>query len=208
MMSTAQVLALGGVMLVGSMSPGPDFVIVTRNAAVSGRRVGVASAVGIALGVFVWSMVTAVGVAGVLAASAVTFTVLKLIGAGYLAVLGLRALLAARRGDYPVEMPELKSHGTVHAFRQGLLCNLLNPKVAVFFIALLPQFLPAEPSTLDTLESGIVTATVCLAWFSLLAVGVGALRHVLDRRSVRRAIDATMGTFMVALGIRIAVQSN
>lgn len=208
MMSTAQVLALSGVMLVGAMSPGPDFVIVTRNAAMSGRRVGVASAVGIALGVFVWSVVTAVGVAGLLAASAVTFTVLELIGAGYLAILGLRALLAARRGNYPVEMPELKSNGTVQAFRQGLLCNLLNPKVAVFFIALLPQFLPARPTTLDTLELGIVTATVCLAWFTLLAVGVGALRHVLNRQRVRRAIDATMGTFMVALGIRIAVQSN
>ncbi|WP_433204254.1 LysE family translocator [Nocardia sp. CA-107356] len=208
MMSTAQVLALSGVMLVGAMSPGPDFVIVTRNAAVSGRRAGVASAIGIALGVFVWSVVTAIGVAGLLAASAVTFTVLKLIGAGYLAVLGLRALLAARRGNYPVQIPELKSHGTVHAFRQGLLCNLLNPKVAVFFLALLPQFLPAQPSTIDTLELGVVTTTVCLAWFTLLAVGVGALRHVLNRQRVRRAIDATMGTFMVALGIRIAVQGN
>jgi len=64
------------------------------------------------------------------------------------------------------------------------------------------------PSALDTLESGVVTTSVCLAWFALLAVGVGALRHVLDRQRVRRAIDATMGTFMVALGIRIAVQSN
>src|SRR5262245_20801019 len=141
-MSTTQVLALSGVILLGAMSPGPDFVIVTRSAALSGRRAGMACAAGIGAGVFVWSAVTAAGVAGLLAASAVAFTVVKLAGAAYLMLLGIRALLAARRGEYSesgAARPNLTSPW--RAFRQGLLTNLLNPKVAVFFIALVPQFL-------------------------------------------------------------------
>src|ERR671930_1061406 len=100
MVSTGQVLALSGVILLGAMAPGPDFVIVTRSAALSGRRAGMACAAGIGAGVFAWSAVTAAGVAGLLAASAVAFTIVKLAGAAYLMLLGIRALLAARRGEY------------------------------------------------------------------------------------------------------------
>ncbi|MBL1076635.1 LysE family translocator [Nocardia sp. 2] len=191
------------------MSPGPDFVIVVRNAAISGRRAGIACAAGIALGVFGWAVVTAIGVAGLLAASAMAYTVVKLVGAGYLAYLGVRALLAARRGDYAdAEALGPKQRGPLAAFRQGLLTNLLNPKCAVFFIALVPQFLPADPSLLGTAELGLVATTVTLTWFAILAVGIGALRHVFTRRRVRRALDAVMGSLMVALGLRIAAQGN
>src|SRR6266536_1491270 len=100
MMGMAHVAALSGVILLGAMSPGPDFVIVTRSAAMSGRRAGMACAAGIGAGVFAWSAVTAAGVAGLLAASAVAFTAVKLAGAAYLMLLGIRALLAARRGEY------------------------------------------------------------------------------------------------------------
>ncbi|MEV0298470.1 LysE family translocator [Nocardia sp. NPDC050710] len=209
MMSTAQVFALGGVMLLGAMSPGPDFLIVIRNAAVSGRRAGMASAAGVALGVFAWSLVTAIGIASVLAASAVAYTAVKLVGATYLAFLGIRALLAARRGDYELsEAVGPKRRGIRAAFCQGLLNNLLNPKVAVFFIALVPQFVPAAPSLLDTIEVGILATLVSLIWFTLVANGIGALRHVFTRTRVRRTLDAAMGSVMVGLGIRIAVQTN
>lgn len=209
MLSTTQVLALAGVMLLGSMSPGPDFVVVIRNAAISGRRAGITSAVGVALGVFAWALITAVGVAGLLAASAIAYTIVKLVGAAYLAYLGVRALLAARRGDYHLDADTgPKAHGLRVAFRQGLLNNLFNPKAAVFFIALVPQFLPDDPTPLSSVELGLICTVVSLAWFTVLAVGIGALRHVFTRRRVRRAIDAAMGTLMVGLGIRIAVQSN
>ncbi|WP_280442871.1 LysE family translocator [Nocardia brasiliensis] len=208
-MSTAQALALGGVVLVAAMSPGPDFVIVTRSSVLSGRRAGMACAAGIAAGVFGWSVVSALGVAGLLAASAVAFTVVKLIGAAYLMVLGVRALLAARRGGYDVTAEALANRpGTAAAFRQGLLTNLLNPKVAVFFIALLPQFLPAEPTAADSISLGVIAALVSLTWFTVLANVVDALRGVLARQSVRRAIDTVMGTLLVVFGLRIAVQTS
>jgi threonine/homoserine/homoserine lactone efflux protein len=166
-----------------------------------------ACAAGIALGVFAWSVVTAVGVAGLLAASAVAFTVVKLAGAAYLVWLGARALLAARRGEYHPEAsaaPTRRGAGT--AFRQGLLTNLLNPKVAVFFIALLPQFLPAGAGLADTVLLGVIAAGISLAWFCLLATVVGAMRRLFARVRVRRMIDTVMGGLLVALGVRIAVQ--
>ncbi|MFC9433094.1 LysE family translocator [Nocardia sp. NPDC057030] len=208
-MSTAQMLALGGVILVAAMSPGPDFFIVTRSSALSGRRAGMACAAGIAGGVFLWSVVSALGVAGLLAASALAFTIVKLVGAGYLMLLGVRALLAARRGGYETTA-DLPTGGpsALAAFRQGLLTNLLNPKVAVFFLALLPQFLPAAPTVTDTVSLGAIAAAVSLIWFSVLANVVDALRGLLAKSTVRRTLDTIMGAILVAFGIRIALQSN
>jgi RhtB (resistance to homoserine/threonine) family protein len=205
-MVVTQFVALGGVVLLAAMSPGPDFAIVTRNAMISGRRAGMACGAGIAAGVFVWAVVTALGIAGLLAASAVAFTVVKLVGAGYLVYLGVRALLAARRGDYEKaeHLPGTRAAGALAAFRQGLVTNLLNPKVAVFFVALLPQFLPTSASAVDHLMLAVVAAAVTLTWFTVLAGVVSALGRLLTARRVRRAIDAVMGTLLVGLGVRLA----
>jgi RhtB (resistance to homoserine/threonine) family protein len=207
-MSTTQVFALSGVLLIGAMSPGPDFVIVTRNAALSGRRAGMACALGIAAGVFVWSVVTALGIAGLLAASAVAFTVVKLAGAAYLVFLGVRALLAARRSGVAPAAGAASRTAPAVAFRHGLLTNLLNPKVAVFFIALLPQFLPASPTVLDTVVLGAVAAATSLVWFVVVATAVGAMRTVFIREKVRRVVDTVMGGLLIGLGVRIAVQNG
>jgi threonine/homoserine/homoserine lactone efflux protein len=196
------------VLLLGAMAPGPDFVLVTRSAAMSGRRAGMACALGIAAGVFVWSVVTALGIAGLLAASAVAFTVVKLAGAVYLVLLGLRSLLAARRGDAEPAPVTVSRSGSPVAFRHGLLTNLLNPKVAVFFVALLPQFLPASPTMLDTVTLGALAAAISLTWFVVVATAVGATRNLFARKKVRRIVDTVMGGLLIGLGIRIAVQSG
>src|SRR4051812_1014406 len=188
------------------MSPGPDFVIVTRNAVRSGRRAGMSCAAGIASGLFVWAVVAGLGIAGLLAASA--FTVVKLAGAAYLVLLGIRALLAARRGGYETPAPDAapRPGGVLAAYRQGLVTNLLNPKVAVFFTALLPQFLPATATPADHLLLATVAAAVSLSWFVALTTVVNTLRRFLTASRVRRTIDAIMGTLLITLGIRIAVQ--
>lgn len=205
-MGVTQLVALGGVVLLAAMSPGPDFAIVTRNAMISGRRAGMACGVGIAVGVLVWAVVTTLGIAGLLAASAVAFTAVKLVGAAYLVLLGVRALLAARRGDYTTyqHTPDARATGAVVAFRQGLVTNLLNPKVAVFFVALLPQFLPTSATTVDHLLLAAVAAGVTLTWFTVLAGVVSALRRLLTSNRARRTLDAVTGTLLVGLGVRIA----
>ncbi|MEW2358939.1 LysE family translocator [Spirillospora sp. NPDC029432] len=210
-MSTAQMAAFALAMSVGAMSPGPDFAIVVRNAALGGRRGGTVTALGVAAGVLVWAATAALGVAALLAASATAFTVVKAVGAVYLLYLGIRSLRAAvrRGGEGPDgqdgengERPAV-SRGT--AFRQGLLCNVLNPKAAVFFVALMPQFLGEHPAVTDTLVLSVIAAVVALAWFTVVANVVGALRRLFARERVRRAIDGMTGAAMIGLGLRLAV---
>ena len=204
-MNTTQAIALSGVILLAAMSPGPDFVIVLRTAVTAGRRAGMASAAGIAGGVLVWAIVTSLGIASLLAASAVAFTVVKLIGAAYLVLLGIRALLAARRGGYEQTLEAAAGKAARGAFAAGLLTNLFNPKVAVFFLALWPQFLPAHATVLDTAVLAVIPSVVSLVWFTVLANVVTALRRFLTAAKVRRTIDAVMGTLLVGIGVRIAV---
>jgi len=203
-----QVLTLTGVLLLAVMSPGPDFVIVLRSVLTSGRRAGMACAAGIGSGALVWAVVTSIGVAGLLAASAVAFTVVKLLGAAYLVLLGIQALLAARRGGYEqADEPQAEQvrRSTFVAYRQGLLTNLFNPKVAVFFLALWPQFLPPDATVADTAILAAVAGVVPVIWFSVLSNVVTALRRFLTASRVRRTIDAVMGTLLVGIGVRIAI---
>ncbi|MEU7789714.1 MULTISPECIES: LysE family translocator [unclassified Amycolatopsis] len=194
------------VVILGAMSPGPDFIVVTRSSLTGGRRAGIAAGFGIALGVFAWVVAIALGVAAVLTASAVAFTVVKLVGAGYLVFLGVKAWLAVRRGEYrdlgaDADEEPLKAAA---AFRQGLFTNLLNPKVAVYFLALLPQFLPADGSTLQTLELAAIATAGTVLWFVTLAVVVGALKKVFRNGRVRRGLDAVLGSLLVGLGLKVA----
>ncbi|SCL30364.1 resistance to homoserine/threonine (RhtB) family protein [Micromonospora rhizosphaerae] len=204
--TTGQVIAFAAVMAVGALSPGPDFAIVVRRAAVSGRTRGMATAAGIAAGVFIWAVAAATGVATLLAASAVAFTAVKVVGAAYLAWLGVRALVAAAHGGGgTLGEPDGRDDTTLPAaFRQGLLCNVLNPKAAVFFVALMPQFLRPDATVVDAVVLATVAAAVALLWFLGVANLVAAMRRLLDRPRVRRAIDAVTGVALIGLGVRLA----
>jgi threonine/homoserine/homoserine lactone efflux protein len=199
------ILTLAGIVVLAAMTPGPDFLIVLRSVLTGGRRAGMAAALGIATGLLCWGAVTSLGIAGLLAASAVAFTVVKLIGAAYLVFLGVQALLAARRG-YPKEFETGKEKMTTRgAFVAGLVTNLFNPKVAVFFLALWPQLLPDHASFLQVATMAGVAAAAPLTWFLILANIVTALRRFLVAAKVRRTLDAVMGGVLVAIGVRIAV---
>ena len=143
MIPFAAELSIAGVVLLGAVSPGPDFFVLTRRTAVSGRGAGLMCAAGMATGIFLWVTAVGDGVSALLAASPVVFTVVKSAGAAYLVFLGLRGWLSACRGS-AARTPETAAapQPSPRSFREGLLCNLLNPKVAVFYLAFLPQFLP------------------------------------------------------------------
>jgi RhtB (resistance to homoserine/threonine) family protein len=194
------------VVLLAAMAPGPDFVIVTRHAAISGRRAGMATALGIAAGVFGWAVVAAFGVASLLAASAVAFTAVKLVGAIYLAYLGVKALVSAwRRGETVRAEVKATTVRPLVAFRQGLLTNLLNPKCAIFFVALMPQFLSTSPHWSDTLTLSALAVIVTAVWFTVLATIVGMLRAFFTSKRVRRVLDSVTGAILIGLGIKIAL---
>lgn len=204
MVSTAHLAGFTAVVLLGAVSPGPDFAVVVRRAALSGRRHGMATAVGVGVGVFGWVVAAAAGVAVLLAASAVAFTVVKLVGGAYLCYLGGKALRAAARGG-PATLGSAGGRAGVRAaFAEGLLTNALNPKAGLFFLALAPQFVDHAGGPEVALLSLIAAAgTAC--WFLVVANLVSVLRRVVTRPRVRRALDAVTGTALIGLGLRLAV---
>lgn len=198
------------VMLLGAMSPGPDFAVVTRRAAVSGRRAGTVSAVGVGTGVSVWIIAAATGAAAILAASVTWFTIVKIVGAVYLFIMGAKALRDAwRHGEgFNFDLSARQNVSTWVAFRQGLLCNVLNPKASVFFMALIPQFLPAHASIGQTAVLALVGVTIVMSWFVLVAVAVGSARQIFARRAPRRWLDGATGAVMIGLGLKLATSTS
>ena len=208
MLSTADVAGFSGIVLLGAMSPGPDFAVVVRRAAVSGRRHGMATAAGVAVGVSGWVVAAAAGVAVLLAASAVAFTAVKVVGGAYLCYLGVKALrTAVREGTLSFESPDAATRGVRAAFAEGLLTNALNPKAGLFFVALVPQFVDNASGT-DAVLLSLIAGGGAACWFLLVATLVGALRRVVARPRVRRTIDGLTGVALIGLGLRLAIASR
>jgi threonine/homoserine/homoserine lactone efflux protein len=190
-----------------TVTPGLDTALVLRAVLTRGRREALATAAGIVAGLFVWGAAAAVGVSALLTASQLAFDVLRYAGAAYLVAYGARLIVAAVRhrsdGGEPVHAV---SRSGWRAARTGLLTNLLNPKVGVFYVALLPQFLPAGS---DPLFVGLLLAAVhgalSTAWFLLLTFLAGGLSRWLRRPGTVRAIDGVTGATLVGFGVRLAV---
>jgi RhtB (resistance to homoserine/threonine) family protein len=189
--------------------PGPDTAVVTKNALMGGRRSGVYCALGVALGLTVWTIAAALGVAALLQASAVAFFALKIAGALYLIWIGIQML----RARDPATAATAVGHGVAphargaKALRQGLLSDLANPKIAVFFTSFLPQFVHGDgPVFAPLLMLGLVFAVLTLAWLAAYGAAVGRASGVLRRPSVRRTLDRITGVVLIAFGIRLAFE--
>jgi threonine/homoserine/homoserine lactone efflux protein len=191
--------AFFGVSLVVIVTPGQDTALTIRNTLTGGRRGGVLTALGVASGQVTWALAASAGLSAVLLASKPVFTGLRIAGAAYLVFLGAEALLAAVRGR-PVAAGEPRRRAT---YRQGLLSNLGNPKMVVFFTSLLPQF---ASSFGGMLVLGLVFASITLAWLTLYAFAVARAKAVLLRTRVRRTLDALAGLVLVSFGVRLATE--
>ena len=199
------VIAFVGVVAVIVVLPGPDMALVLQNGVARGRRAAVETAIGINAGLLVWAVAAALGVAAVLNASAPAFTLLKLAGAAYLVWLGLRALGDAWRGTADASAERPARRRTMSPFRQGLLSNLLNPKIALVFTTLIPQFVDAgDPAVAQTLLLAAVFIVMGLVWLTSYALLVAKVGALLRRSVVRRVLNAVTGTVLTALGVRLA----
>lgn len=210
--SLAVVGSYTAVALLGAMSPGPDFALVSRFAALRGRRVGLGASAGVAAGMAVNTAAAVLGVGAVVAASPAVFRAVSIVGACYLIYLGVRSLMAAREpvaagpeaasdaGTPGPDTPAPAAESTATAFRQGLITNVLNPKSVVFLVALLPQFLTDSSTWLDKSVLGVITVLAVLLWFSLVALAVGAFQSFFRRPGARKALNAVMGLVLIALG--------
>jgi RhtB (resistance to homoserine/threonine) family protein len=203
-----QVLAFALVAALLTISPGADTFLVVRNALRGGRRDGILTAAGIAGGLYFHAILSAVGVSAVLAHSAAAFLALKIAGAAYLAWLGiqsLRAALAAVPGRAQDQVAQARMPAA-RCFREGLLTNLLNPKVIVFYLALLPQFIgPGDAVLAKSLLLAAIHCVEGLLWLGFVAWAVDRSRRIFLRPALRRALDAICGTVLVALGLRLAL---
>ena len=180
----AHLLVFIGVAAIVIVVPGPDTVVVTKNVLVHGRRAALGTSFGVSAGLSVWTLAAAVGVASLVRASAVAFTVLKLVGALYLIWLGLQALRAAGQvasGDRDAQSASRPALGALGGFRQGFLSDLANPKIGVFFTSLLPQFVdPGRPVLLPFLALGAVFVLMTVVWlcaYCLIAARAAASGH-------------------------------
>jgi threonine/homoserine/homoserine lactone efflux protein len=193
-----------GVITLLTITPGADMAMVSRSVFMSGRRDPFATTLGIAAGCLIWALASAAGVAAVLAASETAYDALRLVGAAYLVWLGVQSLLAARRG-YDGELPAGTGRSAGSPFRQGLLTNLFNPKIALFYTTFLPQFIgPGDPVLLLSVAMAGVHIALGIVWLSAYAWLLDRAVQEFRSSRLRRALDALTGVVLVGLGIRVA----
>jgi threonine/homoserine/homoserine lactone efflux protein len=199
------VFVLTGILL--NLTPGQDTMFIIGRSLANGTRAGVAAAFGICVGSIGHTLLAALGLSAILAASPLAFTLVKLAGAIYLVYLGARLLLT-KHPHRQARLPGPPARAAVRsAFTQGILTNLLNPKVALFFLALLPQFIdPASArKTLAFVALGATFVTTGLIWCLVLAAAAGRLQAFFRRNpSAGVLLDRLVGTLFLALGARLA----
>ena len=204
----AQLLAFVGVSVMVICTPGPDTALTVRNAFAGGRRCGVATAAGVAIGQAVWTVATSFGIAELIQASEPAFLAMRTVGAAYLLYLGAQSLWAAWR-DRPHAAPDAAPSlrlTPARSLRQGVVNDLANPKMAAFFLSLLPQFASPEQGVAAVLLLGLLFCLLTFAWLALYSAAVARARVVLGRPWVRRALDALAGCVLVGFGARLAFE--
>lgn len=201
----AALIAFSAAAAVLTLTPGLDTALVLRTAAVDGPKRAWSAALGIVLGCLTWGAMAALGLAALLAASQTAFTVLKWAGCAYLVWLGVNLLLRPR-DRFETGAPNRAAAGAGAWFRRGLLTNLLNPKMGVFYVSFLPQFLP------DGVAAGpfifllaAIHAVLGLAWLAVLIGATRPLAGVLARPNVVRWLDRATGGVFLAFGARLAL---
>jgi len=208
----ASFMAFLGVSTIVIVTPGPDTAVTVRNTLLGGRLAGILTALGISTGLAIWALATSFGVVALLVASEFLFQAVKYAGAAYLIYLGLHALIGAWRGD---DGPASTAPGgrarlrPGKAFVQGLMSDLGNPKMAVFFASLLPQFAtPGEGLFAALMSLGLVFSLMTFLWLTAYAYVIAKAGEVLHRPAIRRWIETVTGNLLVALGLRVAAEQR
>lgn len=205
-------LAFLGIAALLTIIPGADTALVTKNAITRGRTAAFFTTFGICLGCLCHATASALGLSVILRESARLYEWVKLAGAAYLVYIGVRSLWAARSEIDPagtVSTPEANDvrPGLLRSFSEGLFTNLLNPKVAIFYLTFLPQFIaPGESVLRKSLFLASIHVLMGLAWLCTYSVLLDRMSSVLTRPSVKRKLEALTGAVLVAFGLRLAME--
>lgn len=203
---TNDLLPFIGVAIAVVVIPGPDMALVARNVFRYGRSAGFATSFGICTGILGWGLAAVLGIATILATSSLAFTILKLAGAAYLIYLGI-STLRSRDASTAAEGVERRALSARHAYAQGLVSSLLNPKLGVFFLTLLPQFIaPGEASAVRALQLAVVFDLIGIVWLLTYSAMLAALGGAFGRGTPQRVVRWVSGTVLVALGVRVALE--
>ena len=192
------------VLVVLTVSPGADMALVAKITLERGRHAALLATVGICSGLLVHATASALGLSLILATSAEAFTLLKLAGAAYLAYLGVQALRSSFRRD---DVAAVTARRAGSPFLQGLLSNMLNPKVAVFYLTFMPQFIsPGDNVLLRSLAFAVAHGIMGIAWLTAYAYVLSRISAFLASSGVRRWLERVTGGVLIALGLRLALE--
>jgi threonine/homoserine/homoserine lactone efflux protein len=200
-------VAFVGISVLLSVTPGPDMAVVTRNALAHGRRGVILTTTGIALALAIWVTATAVGLSAVVRASSELLFLLKLIGAAYLAYLGIRTLIDSRRrpDDLLAGSPPAAPAHVI--FRQGFLSAMSNPKLGVFFVTFLPQFvIPGQALLPRLFLLGLIFAVIGWTWLNVYGFFVTRIREFITAPRVRQWMERVTGVVLLGFGARLAAE--
>lgn len=210
-----QIIAFTGIAAVLTITPGSDTMLVMRSVLARGQRAGLLATLGISSGLFFHAALSALGLSVILVRSAAAYNTVKLLGACYLIFLGCQSLWTAlrrREGQAPeteeTESP-LKRSDVKKSFAEGLLNNILNPKVAIFYLAFLPQFIsPSDSVFAKSLLLASIHFLQGVLWLTIVTFLMGRMRRVLTRPRVKQTLDAITGVVFIGFGLRLAVEKR
>ena len=193
-----------------NISPGPDIIYIVSKTITQGRKIGFASSLGVCVGAFVYVVATALGLSAILETSLIAFSIVKYAGAAYLVYLGIKSLMSkGSTFDMPTE--EKMSDTPWQAFRQGVLVDILNPKVAVFFMAFLPQFVRPElgHTSAQLLMLGVIVILMAiLVEFTIILTAAQTTTFFRKNRKFSIWLDRILGTVLIGLAVRLAFTKN
>ena len=192
-----------------TITPGLDTALVMRTSAVEGGKQAMLAGIGICFGCLLWGVAASFGLSALLAVSGFAYKVLRIVGAIYLGYLGIKLLIrafASTSSNSGAEPEEYASRDGSLWFKRGLLTNLLNPKVGVFYLSFLPQFIPTGvPVWSFSILLALIHATEGLLWFLLLTNATELISSWLRQRRVVMALDSLMGAILIAFGLKLVL---
>ena len=189
------------------LTPGADFLVIVRNTVTGGRQVGGATTAGVGVAAALQGLLVSFGLAGFIVRVQPVFVAIKWAGVGYLAYLAASALRGAFRGNYPTAEDGPGPRSKVRGFRQGFLCNATNPKILIFYLALLPQFVGTHAPWWTWLAHAWTLPLLGTCWCLLVVAGVDRARNLFSKRTARRALDAFSGTVLLGLCGKLATET-
>jgi RhtB (resistance to homoserine/threonine) family protein len=210
-----QIIAFTGIAAILTIAPGSDTLLVMRSVLSRGQRAGLLATLGISSGLFFHASLSALGLSVILVRSAAAYNAVKLLGACYLIFLGCQSLWGAfrRRVEQPTESETtakpLERRDVKKSFAEGLLNNLLNPKVAIFYLAFLPQFIsPSDSVFAKSMLLGSIHFLQGVVWLTLVTLLMGRIRVALTRPRVKQTLDAITGFVFIGFGLRLAAEKR